>query len=298
MRIGKLVVVGVGLIGASCALALRRADAVGAVVGVGRSQSNLDAALACGAVDRICRLDGPWTTELADADVVLVATPVGQYPALLGAIAAVIGDDTTVTDAGSTKDDVVATARVAFGARFARFVPGHPIAGSDASGAAAASAALFDGRNVVLTPLPETAPDACVRVRGLWEACGARVVTLAPAVHDRIYAAVSHLPHVIAFALMAEFAARPDAAELLAHAGSGFRDFTRIAGSSPEMWRDIALANRAALRTEIARFRNALDAADALIAAGDATALDALFGRAAAARRQWRDSLPVADDGS
>ena len=298
VQIDKLVVVGTGLIGASCALALRAAGAVRDVVGVGRSQSNLDAALACGAVDRAFVPDGAWTRELATADIVLVAAPVGQYAALLATIAAHAGAQTIVTDAGSTKQNVVAAARAAMGTHFARFVPGHPIAGSDRSGAAAATGTLFAGRSVVLTPLQETDVGATARVQELWERCGARVSRMTPADHDTTFAAVSHLPHLLAFALVAELAARPDAAMLLAQAGSGFRDFTRIAASSPEMWRDIALANGAALRTELDRYRAALAAIDAQLAAGDGVALEALFARAADARRRWGATLPDTGDGA
>jgi prephenate dehydrogenase len=152
-----------------------------------------------------------------------------------------------VTDGGSTKQDVVAAAREAFGAKLSAFVPGHPIAGTEHSGAAAAFASLYDNRSVILTPLAETEPDAVARVSAMWQSCGARVSTLAPDRHDAIFAAVSHLPHVLAFTLVAELAARPDAATYFDNAAGGFRDFTRIAASSPEMWRDIALANRDAL---------------------------------------------------
>ena len=298
VQIDKLVVVGAGLIGASCALALRAAGAVRDVVGVGRSAANLAAARASGAVDRAFTQDAAWTGELAAADVVLVAAPVGQYASLLATIAAHAGAQTIVTDAGSTKQDVVAAARAAMGGRFARFVPGHPIAGSDRSGAAAASATLFADRSVILTPLPETDGAAVACVQQMWERCGARVGRMTPADHDRTFAAVSHLPHLLAFALVAELAARPDAPALLAQAGSGFRDFTRIAASSPEMWRDIALANGAALRTELDRYRAALAAIDAQLAAGDGAALEALFARAAAARRGWGATLPETGDGA
>ena len=296
MQIGKLVVVGVGLIGASCALALRAAGAVREVVGIGRSQANLDDALARRIVDRAHRFDAAWAAELGDADIVLVAAPVGQFADLFGAIAPHLADGLVVTDAGSTKGDVVAAARAAFGARIARFVPGHPIAGGDRSGASNATVDLFEGRNVVLTPIAETSAEATARVAAMWAACGARVHTLTPDDHDRVFATISHLPHLAAFAFAAEVAARPDAAALLALAGSGFRDFTRIAASSPEMWRDIALANRVALRDEIARFRAALDGVDRYLAQGDAAALEALFARAAEARRRWDASLPFADD--
>src|SRR5205085_11183531 len=181
--------------------------------------------------------------------------------------------NTIVTDAGSAKQDVVAAARDALDDAASRFVPAHPVAGSEQSGAAAADSTLFNGRNVILTPVRETAPEAYARIKALWETCGADVSTMTPAAHDRVLAAVSHLPHLLAFALVAELASRDDAAELFAYAGSGFRDFTRIAASSPEMWRDIALANREALIADITRYRSALDAASQLIARGDGDAL-------------------------
>ncbi len=245
--IPKLVIVGVGLIGGSCALALRQAGRVGTVVGVGRTRANLDVAVDLGIIDRGCVLTDDWTREARDADVVLLAAPVAQFPALLAALAPAVGPDTVITDAGSTKQDVIAAARGALGGALSRFVPGHPIAGTEHTGAAAAFATLFAQRNVILTPLAETAPEATARIAALWTACGARVTTLAPDRHDAILAAVSHLPHVLAFALVGELAQRPDAATYFEHAASGFRDFTRIAAGSPEMWRDIALANRDAI---------------------------------------------------
>jgi prephenate dehydrogenase len=286
-RIGKLVVVGVGLIGGSFALALRAAGRVGSVVAVGRGRANLDAARRLSIIDRQVQVDGDWAVELADADLVLLAAPVAQYPALLGAMAGRLGPTTIVTDVGSTKQDVIAAARAALGGSLPRFVPGHPIAGTEHSGATAAFATLFRERNVVLTPVPETEPAASATVAALWEACGARVRVLDPAAHDRIFAAVSHLPHLVAFGLVDAFAARPDADDIFRFAASGFRDFTRIAASSPEMWRDIALANRDALLVEVAAFRAQLDRVAAMVAAGDGDALEAVFARARAARRQW-----------
>jgi len=288
VRIAKLVVVGVGLIGGSFALALRRAGAVGTVVGVGRGRGNLDVAKARGIVDRTYTLADDWTRELFDADVVLVAAPVAQYPSLFEAIAPAIGPRTVVTDAGSTKQDVVAAAAKAFGVRAERFVPAHPIAGTEHSGAAAAFPTLFRDRTTILTPGAHTASDAVAIVRAMWETCGARVSILDPAQHDRIFAAVSHLPHVLAFALVAELAARPDAADVFAHAASGFRDFTRIAGSSPEMWRDIALANRAALSDALRDYRTMLDRMAQAIERGDGVALEELFAQASDARRRWQ----------
>ena len=166
-------------------------------------------------------------------------------------------------------------------------MPGHPIAGTEHTGAAAAFATLYRDRNVVLTPIPETDPDAVATVAALWTACGARVRELDPATHDRIFAAVSHLPHLLAFALVDLLAARPDAAEVFRYAASGFRDFTRIAAGSPEMWRDISLANRDALLAEIDAYRAELDRIAAMVAAGDGAALEAVFTRAAIARRAW-----------
>jgi prephenate dehydrogenase len=267
-------------------------------VGIGRARANLDTAVARGIVDRALTLGEDWAREAADADVVLVAAPVAQFPALFAALAPHLGASTVVTDAGSTKQDVIAAAREAFGGRLAAFVPGHPIAGTEHTGAAAAFATLFENRSVILTPLRETSPAAVERVAALWHACGARVGTLPPERHDAIFAAVSHLPHVLAFTLVAELAARPDAAAYFDHAASGFRDFTRIAGSSPEMWRDIALANRDALLAEIDRYGDALQAARALIAAGEAKALAALFAEASTARRAWeaRRTQPVVTD--
>ncbi len=285
--IGKLVVVGVGLIGGSFALALREARHVGCVVGVGRTRANLDAALARGIVDRAHTLDSAWTRELADADLVLLAAPVAQLPDLFASIAPALGARTVVTDAGSTKQDVIAAARAALGAKLPRYVPAHPIAGTEHTGAAAAFPTLYRDRNVVVTPLAETDADALALVADAWRACGAQVRELEPARHDRIFAAVSHLPHVLAFALVRDLAGRPDASDYFGYAASGFRDFTRIAGSSPEMWRDIALANRDALLAEIAAYREALDALSTLIAAGDAHGLDRAFSQASEARRAW-----------
>jgi len=289
--LAKVVVVGVGLIGGSFALALKRAQAVATVVGVGRSASNLDTARRLGVVDRSWTQDQRWTDELGDADLVLLATPVGQMPALMADAAPALGPATVLTDAGSTKQDVIAAARDCLGSALPRFVPGHPIAGTERSGAAAASDALFRGRPVILTPLPETAVDAQQRVDDAWTACGGVVSTLDAARHDRIFAAVSHLPHALAFALVAQLAARSDANDYFRYAATGFRDFTRLAGSDPEMWRDVCVGNAIALRRELAAYRSELDRLDAMLAAADGDGLAALFKRARNARDAWLASL-------
>ena len=229
LKIGKLVVIGVGLIGASFALALKRARAVRRVVGVGRTKKNLASARHLHVIDEIESDPG---RAVRDADLVLIATPVGQMGAVMTAIALELPARAVVTDGGSTKSDVVAGARRFLGSRFPRFVPGHPIAGTEKSGAAAGFAELFRDRWVVLTPQPETDVDALRLVKRAWIACGARVVALEAAEHDRMLAAVSHLPHVVAFALVNSLAQRRDARRLLGFSGGGLRDTVRIAGSS------------------------------------------------------------------
>lgn len=286
-RIDKLVIVGVGLIGGSFALAQKAAGASGTIVGVGRGRVNLEEAANLGIIDRFIMLADDWTSELRTTDIVLVAAPVAQYPAIFRRMAPHLGPHTIVTDAGSTKQDVIAAARATLGDALSRFVPAHPIAGTEQSGAAAAFSTLYANRNVVLTPLPETDPLAIATVATAWQTCGAHVRTLDAAAHDHVFAAVSHLPHLLAFALVDELAARPDADELFRFAASGFRDFTRIAASSPEMWRDVALANRAALLAEVAAFRAQLDRLTTMLAAGDGAGLEAMFTAARTARRAW-----------
>ena len=287
VSLGKLVVVGVGLIGGSLALALKRRGLVDEVVGVGRSQANLDEALAAGIVDRALTFTQDWTPEVADADLVVVATPVAQVPSVLAALAGQLGAATIVTDAGSTKQDVVAAAREQLGDALPRFVPAHPIAGTENSGAAAAMATLYEDRAVIVTPLDATDSHALAFVRAVWEACGARVIALDARDHDRIFAAVSHLPHVLSATYVAGLAVRSKATELFALAATGCRDFTRLAGSSSEMWRDIALANRDALCDEIAAYRGALDVIESALRQRDGESLRALFESARDARRAW-----------
>ena len=282
--IGRLVVVGVGLIGGSLALALRAKNAVREVVGVGRSQRNMDDALRLGIIDRA---ETDMRSALQDADVVLVTTPVAQMPRVFAGIAAALEPQTLVTDGGSTKQDVIAAARAAFGARIHQFVPGHPIAGTEQTGASAAFPELFRNRKVVLTPLPENAPGATATVRALWEATGATVIDMTAERHDAILAAVSHLPHVLAFGLVEELALRPDAADYFRFAAGGFRDFTRIASSSPEMWRDIALANRSFLLDELRRYRGQVERLERLVESADGDTLFRLFATARDARNDW-----------
>jgi prephenate dehydrogenase len=282
--IGKLVVVGVGLIGASFALALKAAGAVRTVVGVGRSRANLERALAAGAIDATA----PDPASAADgADFVLVATPVAAMADAFASLATRLPPGAVITDGGSTKQSVIAAARAALATRIDQYVPAHPIAGSDESGAAAATAGLYRGREVILTPLEGTPPERVERVRSAWLACGARVTEMGAAEHDAVLAAVSHLPHLLSYALVHELAGRADAAGLLAHAGAGFRDVSRLAASSPEMWRDICLANRDALLGELRRYQDELARLGAALEQSDGAALERAFAAARAARRAW-----------
>jgi len=283
-RIEKLVIVGVGLIGGSFALALKEAGAVGRVVGVGRGASNIRSALELGIIDAAGALDG---TTFGDADLVLLAVPVGQMRAVMRSIAPLLGARTVVTDAGSTKQDVIALARRELKGALSRFVPGHPIAGTEKSGAESAFAGLYRERRVVLTPLEGTDPGALALVRAAWERCGASVFQLQPREHDAVLAAVSQLPHVLAYALVDQVARHKNAKQLFSYAAGGFRDFTRIASSHPEMWRDICLANRKALLAEIGRYGAKLERVRKMLERGDARALDALFSGARDARKRW-----------
>lgn len=281
--IERLVVVGVGLIGGSFALALRQRGLVKRVIGVGRSQVNLDAARTLGVIDEAATLDD----AIVGADFVLLATPVGQMPAAMAILAAHLEANAVITDGGSTKSDVVAAARQALGAKFPQFVPAHPIAGAERSGAAAASAALYHGRRVVLTPEPQTDARMLARVRDAWQACGATVVELDAAEHDRVLGIVSHLPHVLSYALMHQVLHATRSATLLDNAGSGFRDFTRLASSHPEMWRDIFLANRDALLAGLGQFEASLAGLRSAIELGDAAALDRVLGQCRDGRNAW-----------
>ncbi|MBS4097403.1 MAG: prephenate dehydrogenase/arogenate dehydrogenase family protein [Sulfuricella sp.] len=284
MLIGKLAIFGVGLIGGSFALASREAGRVSEVVGVGRSAENLRAALELGVIDRIA---ADAADAVQDADLVLLAMPVGQMAAVMTQIAPHLKAGTVVTDAGSTKQDVVALARQHLARHLEWFVPGHPIAGAEHSGVKAARADLYRGRNVVLTPLPENVPAALERVDAAWRACGANVSHTSAANHDSVFAAVSHLPHLLAFALVDDIAAKANAEELFHHAASGFRDFTRIAASSPEMWRDISLANRDALLGELDAYQAQLARLRTMLENRDGAGLAQVFGSASQARRKW-----------
>lgn len=278
-----LAVVGVGLIGGSFAAALRQAGAVGRILGVGRNRKSLQQAIELGLIDAEVSLE----EASREADIILLALPVGMTQAVLEKLCPGLRDHTIITDAGSTKVNVVQAARSALGERIGQFVPGHPIAGAEKTGPASAQADLYDSRTVILTPLDENSAEARRRVTRLWEACGARVIVMEPHTHDVALASVSHVPHFLSSVYMWQVASAPDSDLRMELAGSGFRDFTRIAAGSPEMWRDIFLANRDAILSEITEVRHALDQAEQALTGDDGEQLHDFLERAALARRFW-----------
>lgn len=288
-RVPRLVVAGVGLIGGSFALAARAAGLVGEIVGVGRTRKNLEDALRLGIIDRIAT---DPADAARDADVFFLAAPVGTCAALAAAFRPHARPDAIVTDAGSTKAGLVAALEAAWTSP-ALVVGAHPIAGSETSGATAARADLYRGKPCILTPTAATDPTALARVRALWEGVGAKVSEMDASRHDAILARVSHVPHLVAYALvLAATEGAVPADQLLAWAGAGFRDTTRIAASPPELWRDIALANAPAVCAGLAEFRAALERIEGAVARGDAAGLDAALATAATARRALGGGAP------
>ncbi|MBL8498317.1 prephenate dehydrogenase/arogenate dehydrogenase family protein [Nitrosomonas sp. JL21] len=286
MPFNKVVIIGVGLIGGSFAAALRRTGQAQRIVGVGRSQRNMEHALARQIIDEIA---SDIASAVHNADLIFLAMPVGQTDDVMMRLAPHVQANTIITDAGSTKQDVIAAARAHLSLQNRHhFVPGHPIAGAEHSGVQAARADLYQNRHVILTPLPETSLESVEHIRQLWQACGAQVSLMAADEHDRVLATTSHLPHVLAFTLMNHLKHGNHAADdLLRFAGSGFRDFTRIASSSPEMWRDICLANRDALLTQIEAYQAELHALAEILRNNDDEALERAFSQARALREDW-----------
>lgn len=282
--IGTLVIIGVGLIGGSFAAALKCKGEVKHVIGVGRNLDNMETALQLGLIDEIA---SSAAEAVKKADFVLLGMPVGQMPAVMQAIAEFIPPGCVVSDAGSTKADVLAFARQNLSHCVERFVPAHPIAGAEHSGAAAARSDLYRGKTVVVCAQPDSDASAVALVSRAWNLCGGIVQQMDTATHDHVFAAVSHLPHLLAFALVDEIAHRDNADQLFSYAASGFRDFTRIASSSPEMWRDIALANRSALLLELDAYHTQLLRIRDLLFKSDGPALENVFTQARDRRNDW-----------
>ncbi|WP_116317387.1 prephenate dehydrogenase [Cupriavidus sp. P-10] len=283
LHFSRVVIVGVGLIGGSLALALKRAGVAGTVVGVGRSPASLQKALDLGVIDEAATL----ADAACGASLIVLCAPVAQTFALLHALEPHLQPGTIVTDAGSTKSDVIMAAKTALGDKVAQFVPAHPIAGRELNGVEAALADLYVGKKTVLCPLQENARDDVAAVRAMWEQAGAQCHVMSAVQHDAVFAAVSHLPHLLSYALVAQVANAEDAALKLDFAGGGFRDFTRIAASSPEMWRDICVANREALLRELNTYQSVLAHLKTQIEKGDGDGLERIFTRASKTRLAW-----------
>jgi prephenate dehydrogenase len=286
----KIVIVGLGLIGGSLARALTAADCDCEIVAVGRNISILEQAIADGSITG-------FTTDIqtacADADLIVVAVPVLALASTFAEIAPVLQPHTILTDVASVKHSVMDAARQAFGTIPANLVPGHPIAGSEQSGYKAAKPELFQNRKVILTPLPETAADAVATVTALWQLAGAEVLQMEVEHHDEVLAATSHLPHLLAFALVDTLSQQGESEEIFRYAAGGFRDFTRIASSDPIMWRDIFVANGKATVKVLDEYVADLQSLRAALLAGDADFLFTLFKRA----KQSRDAFLALNEG-
>jgi len=285
--IRRLAVIGVGLIGGSLARALRVAGEVDEVIGCGRSKANLEQAFDLGVIDG-CTHDPAVAVD--GADMVFLAVPLGAMRDTLERISGTLADDAVVTDGGSVKGSVIADVRAVFGTPPPSFVPGHPIAGTERSGVAASFPELYRNRRVILTPVAETDVAATARVRAMWEAAGATVTEMSVEHHDEVLAATSHLPHMLAYGLVDALARMRENDEIFRYAAGGFRDFTRIASSSPVMWRDICIANRECLSTMLARFGEEMTDLAETIRAGDGEHLLEIFSRAKAARDRYVDA--------
>lgn len=279
--IKHLAIIGVGLIGGSLALALKKAGLVEQVTGYSRSQAARDEALALGIIDKTAE---SLAEAVADADMVFVAVPMGAMQAVFEQLAPHLKPQTIVTDGGSAKQQVIDAARQALGNKFDYFVPGHPIAGTEKSGPSAAFAELYQQHRVVLTPVAETNKSALEKVRQMWQQAGADVFEMEVEHHDVVLAATSHLPHVLAFNLVGMLAQREDCDEVLRYAAGGFRDFSRIASSDAVMWRDICLGNRGAILELLQQYRSGLDKIEQAIRQDDGDYLIDIFGRAKRAR--------------
>lgn len=291
--ISKLVIIGVGLIGGSFALALRQAGLVSRIVGMGRSPGNIRRALELGIIDE---QTSDFSVALSGANLVLLAVPVKQTARIMQQMDPYLEDHTLISDVGSTKQNVIQAARENIGKYIGRFIPAHPIAGTEFSGAEAAFPELFQDKPVILTPLPENDQQAVDDIAALWQSCGARVSCMQPAQHDQLLAAISHLPHMLAFSLMKHIHTLShtmnggDPLALLRFAGSSLDDMTRITASSPEMWRDICLENRAALLTQIEAYQQELSTLQQMLLNHDGESLQKLFSAMRAVRQEWTAS--------
>ena len=285
MKFQRLALIGCGLMGGSFALALRQAGLLGRVAGFSATEGTRRQALQLGVIDEAC---ASVAEAVRGADLVLLAVPVRATEDTLRAMAPHLAANALVMDVGSTKGDVVSAARAALPRSLACFVPAHPIAGKEVAGIEHADATLYRDRQVILTPLPENPSERVLQAHQLWQLLGSRVLELSPQAHDASFAAISHLPHLSAFALVNAVARQPQGAEHLALAGPGFRDFSRIAASAPSVWRDILLANREDVLQQSALMRKALHEFEQAMRDGDAARLEQLIAEASQTRSRWR----------
>jgi prephenate dehydrogenase len=267
-------------------LALKQAGAVSEIIGVGRSASNLDQAIKMGAIDRVASLED----AVNSSQWLVLCVPVAQMRALFAQIEPYLGSNTLITDAGSTKSDVILAAKETLGKKVCQFIPAHPIAGGAQHGAAAARADLFQGKQTIICQLQENSATDVALAEQFWATVGSMTKRISAVQHDAIYAAVSHLPHVLSYALMSSVLHSEDAEQKLGHAGAGFRDFTRIAASSPEMWRDICIANKQAILKELDQYLSITQRLREMIAKEDADGLEKVFQKASQARQKWDES--------
>jgi prephenate dehydrogenase len=285
----QLGLIGCGLMGGSFALALKRAGLVKRVVGYSKSPSTLQRALSMGVID----VEAPSALlAVSGADIVLLAVPVAATEATLKAIRHLVTKEMLIMDVGSTKRDVIDAARRVLRDHIGSFVPCHPITGKEVSGVEHADPDLYTDRQVILTPIDRTHPVQAEKALQVWEGLGCKVLKMTPDAHDAAFAAVSHLPHLIAFALMNAIASQDYGKDYLSLAGPGFRDFTRIAASEPKMWRDILMANRHELLEQSRIFQRALHAIEQMIDGGNAEGLEDLINQASETRAQWRMGTP------
>lgn len=275
--INRLAIIGVGLIGSSLSLALKQAKAVGHVVGCGRNQANLQKGIELGVIDSYC---SSVAEAVKDADIVVVAVPLGAMQGIFEQMNGVLSSDAIVTDVGSTKSSVIEAAKIGLGECVNQFVPGHPIAGSEKSGIEAGLAELYQNRKVILTPLSENSQSSIDKISGMWQQCGAHIEYLSVIQHDKVLAATSHLPHLLAFSMVTYLSGLNEHDEIFKYAAGGFRDFTRIASSDSVMWRDVCLANGDALIELIDGYKKELDEVAKAIKHQDADKLLQLFGKA------------------
>ncbi len=280
----KILIFGVGLIGGSIALSAKKSGFASDIAGVGRNQDNLNDAIKLKLIDRTSQ---DLRKDISEAHIIIIATPVAQFPIILKLIQPHLSSHTIITDVGSTKTDVIESAKQILGPQYSQFIGGHPIAGSEKHGATAAHIDLFKNKNVILTADQDTSFEAKQKIEMLWKNAGAIVSNMSHNDHDKIFSTISHLPHLLAFSLVDMITHRKNANELLKFAASGFKDFTRIAASSPEMWKDITLANKKFILEDIQLFENQIKLLKEAIEQEDTKKILALFENASKTRNEW-----------